>query len=44
MAPETMLAAVYAGGGALDVRELPIPELGPHDALVRISHCGNLRH
>ncbi len=40
MAPETMLAAVYAGGGTLDVRELPVPELGPHDALVQISHCG----
>ena len=40
MAPETMLAAVYTGGGALDVRELPVPELGPHDALVQISHCG----
>ena len=40
MAPETMLAAVYTGGGALDVRELPVPELGPDEALVEISHCG----
>jgi (R,R)-butanediol dehydrogenase / meso-butanediol dehydrogenase / diacetyl reductase len=40
MAPETMLAAVYTGAGALDVRELPVPELGPDDALIEISHCG----
>lgn len=40
MTPETMLAAVYTGGGALDVRELPVPELGSQDALVQISHCG----
>src|SRR5437868_13814020 len=37
---ELMRAAVYVGEGALEVQDLPVPELGPRDALVEVSHCG----
>jgi (R,R)-butanediol dehydrogenase/meso-butanediol dehydrogenase/diacetyl reductase len=35
-----MHAAVYVGDGRIEVQELPVPELGPHDALIEVSHCG----
>src|SRR2546423_13425570 len=35
-----MRAAVYVGDGAIEVQELPVPELGPRDVLVEVSHCG----
>jgi 2-desacetyl-2-hydroxyethyl bacteriochlorophyllide A dehydrogenase len=36
----TMPAAVYVGDGTIDVQQLPVPELGPRDVLVEVSHCG----
>jgi 2-desacetyl-2-hydroxyethyl bacteriochlorophyllide A dehydrogenase len=39
--PETVMpAAVYVGDGAMTVREVPVPQPGPGEALVEISHCG----
>ena len=35
-----MAAAVYQGGGRVEVEELPVPTLGPNEVLVEISHCG----
>jgi 2-desacetyl-2-hydroxyethyl bacteriochlorophyllide A dehydrogenase len=35
-----MPAAVYTGERALEVREVPVPETGPGEALVEVSHCG----
>ena len=35
-----MRAAVYVGEGAIEVQDLPVPALGPRDALVEVSHCG----
>src|SRR3954447_11837017 len=35
-----MAALVCHEDGALVVERVPVPELGPGDALVRISHCG----
>ncbi len=35
-----MPAAVYVGGGRLEVHDLPVPEPGPSEVVVAISHCG----
>lgn len=35
-----MPAAVYVGDGAIEVRQLPVPEFGPDEALIEVSHCG----
>jgi 2-desacetyl-2-hydroxyethyl bacteriochlorophyllide A dehydrogenase len=35
-----MVAAVYVGDGAIEVQRLPVPVIGPRDALVEVSHCG----
>src|SRR3954465_12867070 len=35
-----MPAAVYVGEGAIEVQEIAVPEVGPGDALVEVSHCG----
>ena len=35
-----MPAAVYLGEGEMAVQELDVPELGPTEALVEVSHCG----
>ena len=35
-----MRAAVYRGKGRLDVEEVPVPDVGAHDVLVEVSHCG----
>lgn len=36
----TMRAAVYRGQGDVGVEDRPVPELGPHDVLLEVSHCG----
>ena len=41
--PETtgsMLAAVYQGQRTISVEEVPVPEVGPHQVLLEVSHCG----
>jgi threonine dehydrogenase-like Zn-dependent dehydrogenase len=38
--PATMRAAVYRGKGRVAVEERELPELGPRDVLLRVSHCG----
>jgi threonine dehydrogenase-like Zn-dependent dehydrogenase len=35
-----MRAAVYRGPRDVVVEERPVPELGPHDVLLEVSHCG----
>lgn len=35
-----MLAAVVEGAHRLAVRDVPMPEMGPYDALVKIDACG----
>ena len=39
-APARMRAAVYQGKRNLVVEDCPVPELGPHDVLLEVSHCG----
>jgi (R,R)-butanediol dehydrogenase/meso-butanediol dehydrogenase/diacetyl reductase len=36
----TMLAAVYEGDQSVAVRTLPVPEPGPGQVLIEVSHCG----
>lgn len=38
--PATMRAAVYKGDRRVEVEDYPVPELGPDDVLLRVSHCG----
>jgi 2-desacetyl-2-hydroxyethyl bacteriochlorophyllide A dehydrogenase len=38
--PSTMRAAVYRRPRELEIQEWPVPEVGPGDALVAVSHCG----
>jgi L-iditol 2-dehydrogenase len=35
-----MRAAVYLGGGRLELREMPVPRPGPGELLVRVAACG----
>jgi 2-desacetyl-2-hydroxyethyl bacteriochlorophyllide A dehydrogenase len=35
-----MQAAVYHGPRKLEIEARPVPELGPRDALIAVSHCG----
>lgn len=35
-----MSAAVYKGGSVVDVEEIPTPEVGPGEMLVRVEACG----
>jgi (R,R)-butanediol dehydrogenase/meso-butanediol dehydrogenase/diacetyl reductase len=35
-----MPAAVYVGNGLIEVRSVVVPEPGPGDVLVEVSHCG----
>ncbi len=35
-----MRAAVYGGPRVIDVREIPVPSLGPDDVLIEIDYCG----
>ncbi|HET6965472.1 MAG TPA: alcohol dehydrogenase catalytic domain-containing protein [Acidimicrobiales bacterium] len=36
----SMLAAVYKGEHTIAVEEVPVPEVGPDQVLLEISHCG----
>ncbi|UDY35066.1 zinc-dependent alcohol dehydrogenase [Dermatobacter hominis] len=38
--PQQMRAAVLEGPGRLDVRTVPVPEVGPDDVLVEVELCG----
>lgn len=38
--PRTMQAAVYRGQGEIEVEEVPTPEIGPGELLVRVEACG----
>ncbi len=38
--PDAMRVAVYRQRGELDVEERPVPEVGAHDVLLEVSHCG----
>ena len=45
--PKTMRAAVFAGPGRIVLREKPVPDIGPLDALVRVTTttiCGTDVH
>ena len=35
-----MRVAVYHRPGELGIEERPVPEVGPHDVLLEVSHCG----
>lgn len=37
---ETMRAGVYRGIDRVEVEQVPIPEIGPRDVLVRVAVCG----
>jgi L-iditol 2-dehydrogenase len=39
-APATMRAAVYRGESAIEIEEVPVPEIGPGELLVRVEACG----
>ncbi len=36
----TMAAAVYVGDGKIEVQDLAVPQPGPGEVLVEVSHCG----
>src|ERR1039458_7904064 len=36
----TMPAAVYKGNHTIAVEEIPVPDVGPSQVLLQISHCG----
>ena len=38
--PSTMRAAVYHGQNELAIEDVPLPEVGPHEVLLSVSHCG----
>ncbi len=38
--PSVMRAAVYRGQGVVSVEEIPTPEIGPGEILVRVEACG----
>src|ERR1700749_1089180 len=37
---ELMEASVYVGDGALEVRDVPVPEPGPGEVLIEVAQCG----
>ena len=37
---ETMPAIVYVGDGAIELRRVEVPELGPDQVRIAVSHCG----
>ena len=39
-APATMRAAVYTGSSTVSVEQVPTPEIGPGELLVRVESCG----
>jgi L-iditol 2-dehydrogenase len=38
--PDTMPAAVFMGLREVQVEDRPVPEVGPDDVLIEVSHCG----
>src|SRR3954468_7229266 len=38
--PGMMRAAVYKGDRRVEVEQYPVPDLGPEDVLLEVSHCG----
>src|SRR5581483_488811 len=40
MARDAISAAVYQGGGRIEVQELPVPSLEATEVLIEVSHCG----
>jgi L-iditol 2-dehydrogenase len=38
--PASMRAAVYRGRGSVRVEDVPVPEIGPGELLVRVEACG----
>jgi L-iditol 2-dehydrogenase len=38
--PATMHAAVYKGSGVVSIEEVPTPEIGPGEILIRVEACG----
>ena len=38
--PDAMRVAVYQRPGEVTVEERPVPDVGPHDVLTEVSHCG----
>lgn len=38
--PDTMLAAVLVAPGRFELRQLPVPAIGPDEVLVRVRRCG----
>lgn len=37
---DTMKAAVYVEPGSMEIREVPVPEVGPMDVLLKVRACG----
>jgi len=35
-----MRVAVYLGTGRIEIQDRPVPQLGPDDVLLEVSHCG----
>lgn len=35
-----MKAAVFLGANKLEIQDVPIPELGSHDVLIKVAYCG----
>ncbi|MDW8130515.1 MAG: zinc-dependent dehydrogenase [Bryobacterales bacterium] len=38
--PRTMKAAVYVAPGRVEIQEVPVPEVGPGELLLRVEACG----
>ncbi len=38
--PASMRAAIYRGNSTIEVAEVPVPEIGPGELLVRVEACG----
>lgn len=38
--PKTMRAGVYRDKGAVRVEEVPVPEVGDHEVLIKVAACG----
>jgi L-iditol 2-dehydrogenase len=38
--PKTMRAGVYRDKGVVRVEEVPVPEVGPNEVLIRVAACG----
>jgi L-iditol 2-dehydrogenase len=38
--PKTMRAGVYRGKGIVRVEEVPVPEVGDGEVLIRVAACG----